>query len=165
MRTPKLQEVGFHETLFLISAYRFFSLSRWLDQRAWHFSSHIPSPWHLSCLTPKSARQLETRQLVLLTCRWHVSNLWNIVITEVYSVCQDPTKKPFTLYFLIYCKTPFQGPPSLVSGVWEHPKKHKDPLAVITWGRLITELRTNMHPTQEIMDVGHEARKLGVFMG
>jgi hypothetical protein len=27
------------------------------------------------------------------------------------------------------------------------------------------ELQTYMHPTQEIMDVGHEARKLGVFMG
>jgi hypothetical protein len=40
----------------------------------------------------------------------------------------------------------------------------KDHLDVITWGRLIMELRTYMHPTQEIMDVGHEARKLGVFM-
>jgi hypothetical protein len=27
------------------------------------------------------------------------------------------------------------------------------------------ELQTDMHPTQEITDVGHEARKLGVFMG
>jgi hypothetical protein len=27
------------------------------------------------------------------------------------------------------------------------------------------ELQTDMHPTQEIMDVSHEARKLGVFMG
>jgi hypothetical protein len=46
------------------------------------------------------------------------------------------------------------------------PKKiTKDHLDVITWGRLITELRTDMHPTQEITDVGHEARKLGVFMG
>jgi hypothetical protein len=27
------------------------------------------------------------------------------------------------------------------------------------------ELWTDMHPTQEIMDVGQEARKLGVFMG
>ena len=27
------------------------------------------------------------------------------------------------------------------------------------------ELRADMHPTQEIMDDGHEARKLGVFMG
>jgi hypothetical protein len=27
------------------------------------------------------------------------------------------------------------------------------------------ELWTNMHPTQEIMDVGHEAGKLGGFMG
>jgi hypothetical protein len=29
----------------------------------------------------------------------------------------------------------------------------------------MTELWTDMHPTQEIKDVGHEARKLGVFMG
>jgi hypothetical protein len=29
----------------------------------------------------------------------------------------------------------------------------------------MTELRTDMHPPQEIMDIGHEARKLGVFMG
>jgi hypothetical protein len=29
----------------------------------------------------------------------------------------------------------------------------------------MTELQTNMHPTQEIKHVGHEARKLGVFMG
>jgi hypothetical protein len=29
----------------------------------------------------------------------------------------------------------------------------------------MTELWTNMHPTQEITDVGHEAQKLGVFMG
>jgi hypothetical protein len=29
----------------------------------------------------------------------------------------------------------------------------------------MTELWTGMHPTQEITDVGHEARKLGVFMG
>jgi hypothetical protein len=29
----------------------------------------------------------------------------------------------------------------------------------------MTELQANMYPTQEIMDVGHEARKLGVFMG
>jgi hypothetical protein len=28
----------------------------------------------------------------------------------------------------------------------------------------MTELRTDMYPTQEITDVGHEARKLGVFM-
>jgi hypothetical protein len=35
MRTPKLQEVSFHETLFLISAYRLFSLSSRLDRRAW----------------------------------------------------------------------------------------------------------------------------------
>jgi hypothetical protein len=28
----------------------------------------------------------------------------------------------------------------------------------------MTELQTNMHPTQEITDVGHEAGKLGVFM-
>jgi hypothetical protein len=27
------------------------------------------------------------------------------------------------------------------------------------------ELQTNMHPTQEIMDVGHEVQKLGGFMG
>jgi hypothetical protein len=27
------------------------------------------------------------------------------------------------------------------------------------------ELQTDMHPTQEITDVGHEAQKLGVFMG
>jgi hypothetical protein len=27
------------------------------------------------------------------------------------------------------------------------------------------ELQTDMHLTQEIMDVGHEARNLGVFMG
>jgi hypothetical protein len=26
------------------------------------------------------------------------------------------------------------------------------------------EFRTNMPPTQEIIDVGHEAQKLGVFM-
>jgi hypothetical protein len=36
---------------------------------------------------------------------------------------------------------------------------------VVTWGSLMTELRTNMQPTQEIMDVGHEVQKLGVFMG
>jgi hypothetical protein len=29
----------------------------------------------------------------------------------------------------------------------------------------MTELRTDMHLTQEIMDVGFEAQKLGVFMG
>jgi hypothetical protein len=29
----------------------------------------------------------------------------------------------------------------------------------------MTELWNDMHPTQEITDVGHEARKLGVFMG
>jgi hypothetical protein len=29
----------------------------------------------------------------------------------------------------------------------------------------MTELRTDMHPTQEITDVGHEAQKLGVFYG
>jgi hypothetical protein len=29
----------------------------------------------------------------------------------------------------------------------------------------MTELRTDMHLTQEIMDVGHEAQKLGVFKG
>jgi hypothetical protein len=29
----------------------------------------------------------------------------------------------------------------------------------------MTELRTDMHPTQEITDVGHKAQKLGVFMG
>jgi hypothetical protein len=27
------------------------------------------------------------------------------------------------------------------------------------------ELQIYMYPTQEIMDVGHEARKLGIFMG
>jgi hypothetical protein len=41
----------------------------------------------------------------------------------------------------------------------------KDHLDVITWGRLIMELQTDLHPTQEITDVGHEARKLRVFMG
>ena len=46
------------------------------------------------------------------------------------------------------------------------PKESQiDRLDVITRGSLMTELRTDMHPTQEIMDVGHEARKLGVFMG
>jgi hypothetical protein len=45
------------------------------------------------------------------------------------------------------------------------PKKiMKDHLNVITWGPLIMELRTDMHPTQEITNVGHEAQKLGVFM-
>jgi hypothetical protein len=29
----------------------------------------------------------------------------------------------------------------------------------------MTELQTDMHLTQEIRDVGHEAWKLGVFMG
>jgi hypothetical protein len=29
----------------------------------------------------------------------------------------------------------------------------------------MTELWTDMHPTQEIMDVGQEAQKLGVLMG
>jgi hypothetical protein len=29
----------------------------------------------------------------------------------------------------------------------------------------MTELQTDMYPTQEIMDVSHEARKLGVFWG
>jgi hypothetical protein len=29
----------------------------------------------------------------------------------------------------------------------------------------MTERWTDMHPTQEITDVGHEAQKLGVFMG
>jgi hypothetical protein len=29
----------------------------------------------------------------------------------------------------------------------------------------MTELRADMHPTQEITDVSYEARKLGVFMG
>jgi hypothetical protein len=28
----------------------------------------------------------------------------------------------------------------------------------------MTELWTDMHPTQEITDIGHEARKLRVFM-
>jgi hypothetical protein len=36
---------------------------------------------------------------------------------------------------------------------------------VITWSSLMTELRTDMHPTQEITDVSLEAQKLGVFMG
>jgi hypothetical protein len=36
---------------------------------------------------------------------------------------------------------------------------------VITRGRLMTELRTDMHLTQEITDVSLEARKLGGFMG
>ena len=46
------------------------------------------------------------------------------------------------------------------------PKESRiDHLDVITRGSLMTELRTDMHPTQEIMDVNHEARKLGVFMG
>jgi hypothetical protein len=29
----------------------------------------------------------------------------------------------------------------------------------------MTELRTDMHPTQEITDVSREAGKLGAFMG
>jgi hypothetical protein len=29
----------------------------------------------------------------------------------------------------------------------------------------MTELQTDMHPTQEITDVGHEAQKFRVFMG
>ena len=46
------------------------------------------------------------------------------------------------------------------------PKKSLiDHLDVITQGILVMELQTDMHPTQEIMDVGHEAWKLGVFMG
>ena len=38
-------------------------------------------------------------------------------------------------------------------------------LDVTTRGSLMTELQTDMHLTQEITDVGHEARKLGGFMG
>jgi hypothetical protein len=50
--------------------------------------------------------------------------------------------------------------------IWRAPKKSLiDCLDVITRGSLITELRTDMHSTQEIMDVSHEAQKLGVFMG
>ena len=50
--------------------------------------------------------------------------------------------------------------------IWRAPKKSQiDLLDVITQGSLMTELWTNMHPTQEIMDVGHKARKLGGFMG
>ena len=49
-------------------------------------------------------------------------------------------------------------PPNSQFGV--HPKNHEGPSLDV-----MTELRTDMHPTQEITDVGHEARKLGVFMG
>jgi hypothetical protein len=45
------------------------------------------------------------------------------------------------------------------------PKESRKGLDVITRGSLMTELRTDMHPTQEIMDVSHEAQKLGFFMG
>jgi hypothetical protein len=57
-------------------------------------------------------------------------------------------------------ETPTQFP------IWRVPKKiTKDHhLDVNTWGRLIMELQTGMYPTQEIMDVGHKAQKLGFFM-
>jgi hypothetical protein len=45
------------------------------------------------------------------------------------------------------------------------PKESRKGLDVITRGRLMMELWTDMHPTQEITDVSHEAQKLGVFMG
>jgi hypothetical protein len=56
-------------------------------------------------------------------------------------------------------ETPTQFP------IQRAPKESRKGLDVITRGSLMTELRTDIHPTQEIMDVGHEARKLGVFMG
>jgi hypothetical protein len=56
-------------------------------------------------------------------------------------------------------ETPTQFP------IWRAPKESRKGLDVITGGSLMTELRTDMHPTQEITNVGHEARKLGVFMG
>ena len=45
------------------------------------------------------------------------------------------------------------------------PKESRKGLDVITRGSLMTELGIDMHPTQEITDVGLEAQKLGVFMG
>jgi hypothetical protein len=45
------------------------------------------------------------------------------------------------------------------------PRETWESIAVTTWGSLMTELWTDMHSTQEIMDVDHEAWKLGVFMG
>lgn len=37
MKMPKLQDVSFLKTLFLLSAYRLFILSSRLDLSAWHF--------------------------------------------------------------------------------------------------------------------------------
>ena len=51
MRTPKLQEVSFLETLFLVSAYRLLSLSSRLDRSAWDISAVCL--WH--CLITFSA--------------------------------------------------------------------------------------------------------------
>jgi hypothetical protein len=44
-------------------------------------------------------------------------------------------------------------------------ESRKDHLDGNTRSSLMTELQADMYPTQEITDVGHEARKLGVFMG
>jgi hypothetical protein len=57
-------------------------------------------------------------------------------------------------------KTPHSIPNSTCT-----QKIMKDHLDVITRGRLMTELWISMHPTQEITDVGHEARKIGVLWG
>jgi hypothetical protein len=59
------------------------------------------------------------------------------------------------------------GKPPLNSRFIMHPRitNRTERLDVITWGILMTELWADMHLTQEITDVGHEAQKLGVFMG
>ena len=56
-------------------------------------------------------------------------------------------------------ETPTQFP------IWQAPKESRKGLDVITRGSLMTELQTNMHLTQEIMNVGHETRKLGFLLG
>ena len=58
------------------------------------------------------------------------------------------------------------GNPPTQFPIWHALKEsRKDHLDVNTQGSLMTELGIDMHPTQEITDVGLEAQKLGVFMG
>jgi hypothetical protein len=56
-------------------------------------------------------------------------------------------------------ETPTQFP------IWQAPKESRKGLDVITRGSLMTELRTHIHPTQEITDVSHKVRKLGFLWG
>ena len=69
---------------------------------------------------------------------------------------------PFPLSIL---KEPSGETPTLFL-ILRAPKNHEeDRLDVNTWGSLMTELRTGMYLTQEIMDVCLEAQKLGVYIG